>query len=176
MLNLNWASNETRCQLSFSPFLLLIFPFGQVLTFTNHTHTLSLFSLYTILFILFSLCLFIIISVGISSCFTTPLSVVVCLSCHKWLEAVWPDIKITNSPIFVKSYSNCDHRRFCYKEMFFKCLGNFCTKICHQELKKIAQSGHTDWKTTVMLTCPIRARVLGQTYERPYRCVSKTWF
>ena len=144
----------------------------------SHSYSLSLLSLHYSLHLILFMSLYNYLSWYLLP-FYDPLfllSAVVCLSCHKWLEAVWPDIKITNSPIFVKSYSNCDHRRFCYKEMFFKCLGNFCTKICHQELKKIAQSGHTDWKTTVMLTCPIRARVLGQTYERPYRCVSKTWF
>ena len=32
---------------------------------------------------------------------------------------------------------------FKFVQMFDKYLGYFCTKICHQELSKIAQSGHT---------------------------------
>ena len=60
------------------------------------------------------------------------------------------DVGINRSQILPKSYSKSSHCNFKLIKWHFqknsqkvaKYLGYFCTQICHQDLSKIAQSGH----------------------------------
>ena len=66
-------------------------------------------------------------------------------------RAVWPDPEIESSPKNSKSCPKRNYTSLCMKMDVFRTapkvnihLGYFCKKICHQELPKIAISGHTD--------------------------------
>ena len=66
------------------------------------------------------------------------------------LSLVWPDAEILSRPNISKSCRKSSYSSLCKKMDVFKTaqtvnihLGYFCKKICHQELSKIAQSGHT---------------------------------
>ena len=56
-----------------------------------------------------------------------------------------------SSPIFFKKLPKSSHSSFYLKDMGFKRahskvaehLGYFCNKFCHQDVSKIAKSGHT---------------------------------
>ena len=64
--------------------------------------------------------------------------------------SVWPDVRVKSSPNVSKSYSRISYISFQIRVMFFKIaekvankLSYFCEKFCHEELSKIAQTGHT---------------------------------
>ena len=65
-------------------------------------------------------------------------------------QPVWPDVEIKSSPIFPMFAQKESTEILNWKVPFFKIapkvikyLGYFLTKICSQDLSKIAQSGHT---------------------------------
>ena len=74
------------------------------------------------------------------------------------LTTVWPDFEIKSSPIFSKSIPKNCNSRFSWKWLFRKAqkvtqhLGYFCMNINNWELSKIAQSGHTGYRSTHLLS------------------------
>ena len=72
----------------------------------------------------------------------------------KWTwHPVRLNVRLQSTPISTKSCPKITTKVFTLKLMFFKvaqkvtkCFGHFSRHICHQELSKIAQSGHTDVK------------------------------
>ena len=49
-------------------------------------------------------------------------------------------------------------------------MGDFCRKICYQEVQKIAQSGHTEFKISLKklkLGIPYQNRLSGRVYLKP---------
>ena len=76
-------------------------------------------------------------------------STLVCLD-TTYIQPGWPDVKIKRSPKFTISSLKSRLSSFHSNRMFSKVaqkvniyLGNCSEKICHQNLSKIAQSGHT---------------------------------
>ena len=74
-----------------------------------------------------------------------------CKSTFAKSRSMWPDVGIKSSQIFPPNLPKRSNSSFNLKCDLFKItqnvseyLGYFCTEICHQELSKIAQSGHTD--------------------------------
>ena len=67
------------------------------------------------------------------------------------LETVLPDVKIKSHPYFSKVALKVSKAVLLEIHSFSgskvtKYFGYFCEKIWHQELTKITQSGHTDWR------------------------------
>ena len=65
-------------------------------------------------------------------------------------KAVWPDPRIKYCPIFPNSCPNSRHSSLTYKVTFFKIAQKVAKslcysgkRICHREISKIAQTGHT---------------------------------
>ena len=74
------------------------------------------------------------------------------------LESAWPDVGIKSCSNFSQSCPKWVATAvFVYKARFYnsqkvtKYLGYFSKKICHQEVSKIAQSGHPAWYALVVI-------------------------
>jgi len=61
-------------------------------------------------------------------------------------NSVRSDVGVKSSQIVSKVALKVATVVFIESEVFH--LGNFCYKFCHQELSKIAQSGHTEFDAT----------------------------
>ena len=77
------------------------------------------------------------------------------------LQAEWPDAKLKSSPKFSKGCPKSNNCGLTWKVMLFNLaqkftmhLGYFWKKPRHQELSKIAQSGHTDCKHCTSMRSP----------------------
>ena len=84
-------------------------------------------------------------------CLTTrPIRLFISFYLRERQRAMWPNVEIKRSPNFTISSLKSCHSSVYLKGVFFKgahkvneYLGNLSEKICHQNLSKIAQSGHT---------------------------------
>ena len=84
---------------------------------------------------------------------------------------MWPDDKMKSVPIFIKCCPKSSHSSFYLKVTFFevakevtKYLGYFCYKLCHLDIPKITQSGHTGCIEKISWRITLRASVTRLGY------------
>ena len=70
---------------------------------------------------------------------------------------MWPDDVTKSNPIFLKKVSPkvatavlLNFCQFLNSQKVTRNLGNFCKKNCHAELLKIAQSGHSAYRSNLL--------------------------